>query len=510
MNQPRRPTLTLIHLLLCLSIYSLLVIQSDNFPGDPGVGWHIATGDYIRSHGSIPRVDPFLQAPESRLWVADQWLPDLFISFLYSWGGWALIHAVLTSIFLVVFFLVLYPLALRCTGAPIASATSVLFAFKIAQIHYILRPVIFSFLFFSLLIVLVERIGRALEERREVDRFLLTPLFGLFVVWANSHGSFVLGFIPLLLLLLRTPPDRMQEVGKLLLVAFVATLINPYLWNLHLSVLSLGNSDFFMSLHEEWRSPSFRDLEGKLSELAVLIIIITARFSRGTTLLSGFEFSLLIVFAHLGLQSVRMLPYLGMVLVVPLTGALATAGTMVMGRLRHLLPGFVTLVTALQGREARGGAPFVSVLIVSLLLLGSTPFRADGPAPHPARFPYEGVKYLSSQPSPIVLAPPEWGGFITLFGEGRARAVIDDRNTLVGEQFYRGYLNAMRPQGTWCEFARDVGAEYFLLPADSGLTYSMRSDGRVQVLHQDAVSVLFRLRGGKNRCERGKKSAPLR
>jgi len=510
MNQPRRPTLTLIHLLLCLSIYSLLFIQSDNFPGDPGVGWHIATGDYIRAHTSIPGVDPFLHSPKPRPWVADQWLPDVILSFLYSWGGWALIHAVLTSIFLVVFFLVLYPLALRCTGAPIASATAVLFAFKIAQIHYILRPVIFSFLFFALLIAMVEKIGRVLEERREIDRYLLISLFTLFLLWANSHGSFVLGLIPLSLLVVRSPYDQLHQVGKLLLVALAATLINPYFWNLHLSVLSLGNSEFFMSLHEEWRSPNFRDLEGRLSELAVLTIILTSRFTRGGVLLSAFELCLLIVFAHLGLQSVRMLPYLGMVLVVPLAGALATAGTMALGRLRHLLPGFVTLITTLQGREARGGAPFVSVLLVSLLLIVVTPFRADAPAPHPSRFPYDGVKQLSSQPSPIVVAPPEWGGFITLLGEGRARAVIDDRNTLVGEEFYRSYLNAVRPQGRWCEFAREVGAEYFLLPADSGLTYSMRSDGRVQLVHQDAVSVLFRLKGGKNRCDRGKKEAPVR
>lgn len=512
MNQPRRPIFSVIHLLLLLALFSLLFVQSEHFADDPGVGWHIATGDYIRAQLSVPRVDPFLHSLEPRSWVADQWLPDLLLSFAFSLGGWGLIHAALTVVFLAPFFLVLYPFAVERTTSPIAAATAILFAFKIAQIHYILRPVVISFLLFSIFLVLLEKLGQALQEDRPLGKSLLLPLFVLFIIWSNSHGSFVLGLIAILLLPLRAVERRgsIRQVAQLFLVAFLGTLLNPYFLGLHTSVFSLGNSDFFMSLHEEWRSPSFRELEGKLSELSVIILIVAHAFysagrSGPASLLTPFELALLVLFGHLGLQSVRMLPYFGMVIVVPLTRAISSLGAAAVGRLRHELPGFVTLVTALQQREERGGAPVVSMVAVAAMLMILSVLGFVGPAPSVDRYPYEGITHLTQlKDRTVVVAPPEWGGFITLQGEGRVKPVIDDRNTLLGEDFYRQYLSALRPQGDWCGFARSLGAEYFLLPADSGLTYSMRSDSKVRLLHQDSVSVLFRLKGGKHLCDKGK------
>src|SRR5690348_7781337 len=42
--------------------------------GDPGTGWHLATGRYILDTGSIPRADMFSFTAFGRPWVSYSWL----------------------------------------------------------------------------------------------------------------------------------------------------------------------------------------------------------------------------------------------------------------------------------------------------------------------------------------------------------------------------------------------------------------------------------------------------
>ncbi len=62
------------------SVYTLLAMELVGFANDPGVGWHLATGDYILKNFSIPFIDPFLGGQEGRAWICDQWLADLILS----------------------------------------------------------------------------------------------------------------------------------------------------------------------------------------------------------------------------------------------------------------------------------------------------------------------------------------------------------------------------------------------------------------------------------------------
>jgi len=107
-----------------------------------------------------------------------------------------------------------------------------------------LRPQLMTYLFFALIIALVDRtlpIGRESAGRCVAWLWLLVPLFA---VWANTHGGFVAGYCVLVVYLIgrsvqlvrhhgRRARGTVMLFGAILLVAGLATLVNPYGIELH-------------------------------------------------------------------------------------------------------------------------------------------------------------------------------------------------------------------------------------------------------------------------------------
>ncbi|MEO6575951.1 MAG: hypothetical protein ABIP89_19010, partial [Polyangiaceae bacterium] len=94
-------------MLLFLSAASTIVFeQSVGFASDPGVGWHLKTGQWILEHKAVPLIDPFLGGP-TRAWVCDQWLSDALLFLLYRAGSYSLIYLVLSGVYFFTYFGVL-------------------------------------------------------------------------------------------------------------------------------------------------------------------------------------------------------------------------------------------------------------------------------------------------------------------------------------------------------------------------------------------------------------------
>ena len=111
----------------------------------------------------------------------------------------------------------------------------------------------------------------------------------------------------------------------LLVGCLSATLINPYGLELHRSILDLGQSDFFMRLHEEWLSPNFKESSGRIF-LLMLGLVFTPPFF-GLRFNWGIFTSLLVViFSCLSLKAVRFLPYTGIVFSAAIAEAVLLLG----------------------------------------------------------------------------------------------------------------------------------------------------------------------------------------
>jgi hypothetical protein len=470
-------------LVTILGVVGLLGGQFDNFANDPGVGWHIESGRYIYENLSLPQYDPFLAGPK-RTWVSDQWLSDLILYLAFKLGGWSALYNIFAFIFVATFFFLLMPANFRLSGSWIGSSIGVLFAFKISQIHFILRPVVFSFPFFAITLLAL-----LFWDRGKTSRAPWWLAF-VFILWSNIHPSFVLGLglvgifviaksVDFIGLKNSQPPSFKGLLGAirgpifLLLVCLGATLINPYGLELHRSILELGQSEFFMRLHEEWLSPNFKESAGKIF-LLMLGLVFTPPFFGIQFRWGTFSSLLVIVFSCLALKAVRFLPYTGIALSVAIAESVLLFGGL---RIFSDNPLLLRLKNALQSLESRQMFfPFIGITILSgIIIVGTAQNRVmfySGKFGLPQeKYPYSALSHLKSilkaNERVSVLASPDWGGFITLEGQGSIKPIIDDRNTLIGEKLYQDFLGAASVSSRWLAFADQVEADYFIISANS-------------------------------------------
>src|SRR5690349_21736555 len=56
---------------------------------DGDTSWHLATGQWILDHRSIPHADPFSFTWAGKPWTAHEWLADALMAVAYRGAGWA-------------------------------------------------------------------------------------------------------------------------------------------------------------------------------------------------------------------------------------------------------------------------------------------------------------------------------------------------------------------------------------------------------------------------------------
>ncbi len=503
-------------LVFLIALISVAATGLDKFADDPGVGWHLKTGEWIATHSAVPHVDPFLAGGEARPWVSDQWLSDLVLWKIYDLFGFPALYALLSALYLFVYFA---PLAgsLRFSGRPAIAATlGALFAAKIAQVHLILRPVMLGIFCFALLFCAMLPFYRSAVKgvapqelvTRAKKLYWIVPLG--FVFWANLHPSFFLGLLFVLLVLLGLFLDlfffctqgeeeslrvRQRMVLTILILSALATVLNPYGIALHRSILSLTSSSFFMTYHQEWNPPQMNSPEGQLFQL-MLACVFLSFFARPKTA-TMVDFLVIVLFVHSSLGAVRFLPFFGIIAAPYIADSFS-----IFSRLGRF-PGKETLQSAwlrIEERERRiyPGTNFVAfvtiVFAVCGAIQGAVPFYGGEYGPRAKIYPYRAIEVLAGQSgTTVVAADPFYGGFITWKGGGKALALIDDRNTLLGEEFYKNFEKYLGGAGGWREYFKALGAGYLMYPAHSKREEELLRSNELPVFYRDATATVFGL-----------------
>lgn len=153
---------------------------------DGDVSWHIATGQWIIAHRSIPQFDPFSFTWAGKPWVPIEWLAEVAFALAYRFFNYAGIAALVTAA-LMALHATVYANAARSMRAPFALGTLVLMdlvlvPMLLARPHLLAWPLL---AFWTGLML----------KARNADR--APPLVAalLMSLWANIHGSFVFGLL---------------------------------------------------------------------------------------------------------------------------------------------------------------------------------------------------------------------------------------------------------------------------------------------------------------------------
>jgi hypothetical protein len=155
------------------------------FSVDPDMWWHIRTGELILSTHHWATADPYSYTAAGAPWMSCEWLGDVVFAVVYRLGGLRGLEVLLVVLASAV-MLALYGFATlrsgNCKAAFVVSGVLLV----LAAASFNLRPQMLGYLFLILTLI-------ALELFRQGKQRTVWLLPILFLLWVNTHGSWIVG-----------------------------------------------------------------------------------------------------------------------------------------------------------------------------------------------------------------------------------------------------------------------------------------------------------------------------
>jgi hypothetical protein len=165
----------------------LLAFGRETLLRDPGSFWHVTTGQRILASGHVPRIDPYSFTRAGQPWVADQWLPECGMAWLYHALGWdGLLLVTATLLAAIYTWLAARLVRSGLHALPVMLVLAMTLLAGAAQFH--VRPLVLTLGLFGVTFALLVDVEAGRRDRRQLG--WLVPLL---ILWANSHGGVLAG-----------------------------------------------------------------------------------------------------------------------------------------------------------------------------------------------------------------------------------------------------------------------------------------------------------------------------
>ena len=410
--------------------------------------WHLKTGGYILDHG-IPHHDVFSYTAPGTKWIAQSWLAEVTYALIDRSVGANGIRLFVGLVGAGIGILS-YRLALRlCRDRMIACGLT---AAALAGIYTVWseRPLLIGVLFLLVLLWVVE------VPDSPVGRHPLIVIPVLMWLWANTHGTFELGFAYLGLHLLGRwfdghRPWEGRERALLIgsVVGLLAILVNPYGIDLLLFPLDLLSRGDILSHVIEWQSPDFRQTWGLA--LGLWIVVYLVALSRGRHRVTRRDLVVTVPMLLLALWAVRN------VAVAPLIG----------------LPVVARCFARDEEKPSNVGRPLVvgaiTVLVLAALAMG---FEVTQESPYDlATYPTAAMQYVERNDllGTRLLTTDATAGWVILDHYPEQEVFIDDRYDMYPTSVIYDYFKLTSGTQGWDKVLDKYEVETIVWPAKSAL-----------------------------------------
>lgn len=367
-----------------LVIFGLYFFKSSFFL-DSDFGWHLRTGQIILSSG-IPQNDPFSYTMPTYQYVDLPWLTDMVTAAVFPYTG-------LSGLAVVFSFLTLF--AMGIVFAVEKKPTNIIFlsVFLLLALTFLtfvtVRPLVFTWVMFSLLLWIIWEKGR-LEKWRPV-----IPL--IFWFWASLHGGFAVGILVYgLVIVVRMVRQKNLLPADLftLSVSSLITLINPYgigLW--HEVWLTIASQNLRSSI-AEWQS-TLTFFEPASIVLVALTLGLVWRYRKR---FEPEKLVLFVCFFCLGVSAIRHVPLLAL-LCVPLFFEGSDYLVTDVKKIKH----------GMNRLNKAAGLFLGFCLVLTALYVGRTLWFGN----QEMVYPVKAVEFLhENKPPGQIFAPYGWGGYL--------------------------------------------------------------------------------------------------
>lgn len=434
---------------------------------DGDVSWHIATGQWIIAHGQVPRTDPFSFTMSGQPWIAYEWLAEVIYAAGFNLADHAGVAAIVVAALMILHWIVFALLRGRVGPAAMLLAFMamdiVLAPFILARPHVLVWPILAGW-------------TAGLLRARDQSRAPPWALALLMLLWANMHGSYVIGFVIAgacaldALIAARWDRSALMKWAAFGLLSLLAALVNANGLAGILHPLTVAGMES-LPLIQEWQPSTPR---GTPWFFAILLAVVVALAVKRPRLRPG-ELALLVVMLGMALFQVRHQSWLAIVAALLLTPALARARSADAAAL---------FASAKQRRAGLAIAAVVAVLLVVGRLM--VPLVPDENGANP-----RGL--IASIPGPLrgepVLNGYTMGGPLILAG---IRPYVDGRADMYGDDFIADY--SAITDGDLARFnqaVRKYGIRWTILPAgNAALVKALDSSREWRRVYADRVGVI--------------------
>jgi hypothetical protein len=421
-------------------------------PADPDLWHRLAVGEYVWHHGLLPKGDTFSYLASYQDIADHEWGSGVVLYALWSLGGGTAI--VLTKIMALAVTLALVVAAGKGDRRPtllVMAFYAVVMLALLPSFQSTVRCMVFTHILFALWVYWWQR-----ERRGRVVAAWPYPL--TMIVWANLHGGFVVGLLWLALLTVveATYRGSWKKWAARFGWCVLATLINPYGWNLWVSTaraLLATRHGFAEWAAVTWVADPASYPGYKVLLPGTVIMLAYAIYRRGWKQVDQRGVILTSVFLALALESARNTSLFAVV-----------AGAVLPGFLRDR-SSFSTMERPLRRLTYLCGSAALALFpLYSAILYGfSGGLTLDRPA---NSCPVGAVEFLEqNNVRGNLLVPFNYGSYALWDLRGKMRVSMDGRYDLVySPATYRRVDDFFNARGDWPTLLTSPAPNAILVP----------------------------------------------
>lgn len=466
--------------------YFAIQLGGNLFHRDGDLGRHIRLGRSVIDDGVIPTVDVYSHTMAGGEMIPHEWLAQTVFASTERIFGFDGI-AVLTAIVSALPWLILYRFLVRRGTAVWIAALLAILGGGASVIHWATRPHMFTWLFFVVWVVLLE--GYRQGRRKQV--WWLIPLT---LLWANTHGAFIVGFILLATYLIGTILDarlgsssgdtsRSKHLGLVLVGTFLASLINPAGLATIVNGFAYTREDFLLQFTREYNSPDFHNpLFWPFLAMILLTVVLSFKWTWTTGLLT-------VSWTAFALHSFRNIPLYAMVM-IPIVATAMTSWWD--GRSSKREPSRRITEYSTIERGAMGGAlalAFVLLMVLSLARTSGSTFEFSD-----SYFPIAALDELGADAQGgRVFNEFHWGGYLEYCCFPDIPVFIDGQTDYYGSELTEEYDATIKGGPEWRDVFDRYRVDWVLIPPESGLAQVLVEADDWLETYRDDVSVAFRI-----------------
>jgi hypothetical protein len=446
---------------------------------DPDIWWHLRNAEYLLKTHHFIRIDMYSYTVSGTPWINHEWLAEL--PYYFAWKSWGLRGIFVLMVGLIeIVMLGVYYLGCLVSGNCKAAFLGCWVAMFLATISFGPRTLLFGWIYLIVLLAVLWR-----YKLHGKDFLIVLP--PLFLVWVNSHGSWLIGLVILFIFVVtglfdgiggtqQLPRWSPVQLKRLLIVtafSVMALFINPYGYRLVFYPFDFAlRQNLNVASVEEWASVDFHSFRGKALLAAIFLMLLITVLRKQSWRLESFVLFLFAVYSSV--TYMRFL-FLAGIIIAPLLAM----------RL-DLLPPYER-----EKDKPALNAAFVMAAVLFAVL--TFPSERDLARDIQRLYPTKAADYLQSLPLQDrrhVLNDYLWGGYLIL--NCRDVPVFIDSRVDIFEYngIVKDYLDFANLKAS-LEVLDRYGIRYALLPTSSPAGYLLRHDPDWHTVYSDDVASIF-------------------